>query len=153
MFVISTVTAAATTCTRTCAVAPSPACLTTLVNASCTTRYATASTAAGNFRSAPDIKVGRDAGGLHAVGQSREVGKAGSAAEIRIGVAMQYADDATKVGQRIAAAATDNGERLSASARLYGDQPSRTCLYHHHAHAMRDDVVQDLGPLGCVPPR
>ena len=126
-----------------------PACLITLVNASCTTRYADSSTPAWmQSVVAFDMERHRHPGATHVVHEMRQVGRARAPAR---GTAHPSLSRSTPSRRRssVERAARGRRDRLERSACLLGslveDVGADAGLDGDHRHRVGDDVVQLLG--------
>ena len=95
------------------------------------------------LRAPRDPEPGGHAGGLDALGQESQTPEPGTAAELWIVDAAQHSDDATKVDHGVTPAVADDRQRTVGVGRAAGGDESRCSgLHDHHAHAVRDHVVQ-----------
>ena len=115
------------------------ACLTTLVTASCTIRYADWSTAGASSRGAPStVTDERHAGRAGAVDQLVEVAEPGPARR-SVPVVAQHPQRAVQLGHR---AAAEVGDRVGRLADALVGRAERLRLHDHQRHVVADRVVQ-----------
>ncbi len=130
-----------------------PACLSALVRASWTIRYAARSSPAGSARRSPrnSSTVGQPGGAgagdeLADLGQRRLRRERG-----RLVGAVEHAEQVAHLAQRLAAGALDPRRGLERAGRVAVEDAARAAgLHDHHAHRVRDEVVhlaRDPAPL------
>ena len=138
---------------RTSVRAPGPACLSTLVSASWTMRYANRSTRAGSSPGSPSVGQrdvqARPAGLLDEPGEVREAGL--GAQPVEAGLRSQDPEQVAQLVQRLASGLLHRRHRPQGALGVLGGHGlGRARLHRHQAHPVGDHVVQlarDAGPL------
>ena len=118
----------------------------TLVRASWAMRYAARPTPAETGRGSPSTRRSTDQAGFGHLGdEHREIEKPGSRCDqaALVVVGAKHREELAHLAHRRSRRLLDRGQRLERLSRVFGaDQPSRASLDRHHAHRVREDIVQ-----------
>ena len=138
---------------RTSVWAPGPACLSTLVSASWTMRYANRSTRAGSSAGTPSVasETSRPAPRICSTSRGRSARPGWGPSPSRSALWSEDPEQVAQLVQRLASRLLHRSHRLQGALRVLGGHGlGRARLHRHQAHPVGDHVVQlarDAGPL------